>query len=63
MIQPLQNLPAQIVLTLLEEFEVSFYYEVLLVASASGILQLWAEYRIYPKYSDTSTPYHKCSKI
>ena len=21
------------------------------------------EYRIYPKYSDTSTPYHICSKI
>ena len=25
--------------------------------------KLWDYYRIYPKYSDTSTPYHTCSKI
>ena len=26
--------------------------------------QPWnVHYRIYPKYSDTSTPYHTCSKI
>ena len=30
--------------------------------SLSG-LQVLSIYRIYPKYSDTSTPYHICSKI
>ena len=35
------------------------YYQILLNNKSSE----FTSYRIYPKYSDTSTPYHTCSKI